>query len=173
MTDFQIHPGAPARRKVEGQFANDLSEAIELIYPMETDDARLVWYETSLPLNYKYDISVLIEDIVEMLEKSLESDVGRVDVNFASNTFNANWELEIRGDSIQVKARWNSVVGNCEARLNGHSILLIERSHFFNQWLGILRRVVGDTESARLRLGDPDLLNRARELLPRPAQPVR
>ena len=39
---------------------NKLSEAIESIFPMDTEELILFWNHVGIPLSYKYDISYMI-----------------------------------------------------------------------------------------------------------------
>jgi hypothetical protein len=43
-----------------------LSDAAQTVFPLE-ERAFLNWNELTLPLSYKYDISLMLEDIVEMV----------------------------------------------------------------------------------------------------------
>lgn len=99
-----------------------------------------------------------------MLEECGRKKSGSVEVNFGSDTFNADWTLELGGNSTVVNAQWNSVVGDCEARLNESPSVLVRRDEFFEQWLGVLRRGVEGVEAAGIRLKDASLLSRARRL---------
>jgi len=67
MNNFHIEPGTPEHCTVDGGLARDLGDAIQAAFPLETEDAQLVWHRLSVPLSYKYDFSVIIEDIIAML----------------------------------------------------------------------------------------------------------
>lgn len=165
MTNFHIEVGAPEKRSLQGSFANDLSEAIEMAYPMESAAAQLVWCGRPLTLNYKYDVSVIIEDVIEMLEKCREGALRQIEVSFGSNTFNAVWKLDFRADALEVNAHWNCIVGGNETILNECPSVRIDRKHFAEQWMKLLRQVVSDIQLVGIRLGDSDLLSRAKFLL--------
>lgn len=165
MSGFRIDPGDPRPCCVAGGFADDLGDAIQIAFPLETADARVIWCGTSLPLSYKYDVSVIMEDVIGMLEWCHGRNAGRLQVNFGSDTFNADWALQLGTDSVVVTAQWNSVVGDCEKRLNESPLVMIGRSDFSDDWLRVVRRAVDGVDAARIRLADSSLLVRARRLL--------
>src|SRR5258705_95085 len=90
---FWIQAGNPRHFPILGKDVSDLSEAIEEIFPMETEDAIIVWNQSLIPISYKYDLSVMIDDVLPMLARLLDRTSGSDQVNFGSDTFQTDWSL--------------------------------------------------------------------------------
>ena len=165
MGGFYIDIGKPIHRCIKGAFEDDLSDAIQAAFPMETEDAHIIWCGTPVALSYKYDVSVIMEDVICMLEQCSKENAGCIQVNFGSSTFNANWKLRIEVDSVLVTAQWNSVANNCEDSLNMNPSILVGRKFFLDQWFHLLRCAIDGVQAAGIRLADDSLLVRARLLM--------
>ena len=164
MNFFEIKPGVPRPGEIAGGAADDLSDAVQTAFPLETDDAIVLWNGVAIPLSYKYDVSIILEDVIGMLESCRIGAARTIYVNFGSDTFNADWTVQLREDSVAVTAVWNSVVGDREAELNKCSTLVINRDDFTSQWLGVLCRAIEGVKAARIRIRDESLLVRAERL---------
>ncbi len=162
---FQIEVGNPSVIEGASGHASDLSEAIEMLYSMETPDAKLNWGGQWLNINYKYDASVIVPDVIELLERCVAGKDGRLRVCFGSNTFRVDWDVNFRGDLVSVISLWECVSGASVAILNAVGQLAIGRERFMGEWLKLLGRIVVDLESTPITLLDDDLLVRARRLL--------
>ncbi|BAY41833.1 hypothetical protein NIES2111_62290 (plasmid) [Nostoc sp. NIES-2111] len=64
---FYIQVSNPIFLYSPSEIVSDLAEAIQVIYPMETEKAFIIWNHTYIPLSYKYNLSVIIDDILPML----------------------------------------------------------------------------------------------------------
>lgn len=162
---FQIEVGNPAVNVGASGPASDISEAIEMIYPMETPDARLGWGGQWVNINYKYDASVIIPDVIVLLERCAAGDDRRMRVCFGSNTFRVDWEVNFRGDLVLVASLWECVSCASVALLNAVGEMAIGRKRFVGEWLKLLERIIADLESTPVSILDDDLLVRARRLL--------
>jgi hypothetical protein len=88
---FGIQVGNPKILSAEGIICSDLRGAIEEIFPLHTERALLVWNHIYIPICYKYDLSILIDDIIPLLTFLLEHEEGEYRVNWGSNTFHSDW----------------------------------------------------------------------------------
>jgi hypothetical protein len=121
--------------------AETLSEAIEDIFPMETEDAIINWNGTRIPLSYKYDISCICEDIIEMAERLLVEKKGNIQIEWPSNTFRATWDLTWEGNEIECSAIWHDVSGNMEEVLNCKNQISMSLDDFLSEWGSIIRKI--------------------------------
>lgn len=131
---FYIQASSP---RIETVFdANDecLSDAIESIFPLNTENAILVWDYVCIPLSYKYDISYMIEDIIKLLNNLQQNKKGHLNINWLPNTFRCNWEINWDHGHLTIKSRWECTMGHLEEVLNhkGHISLSIE--DFLCEW---------------------------------------
>jgi hypothetical protein len=156
--------------------ANDssLGEAIETIFPLRTDFALLGWNDVYVPLTYKYDISIIISDILSMLDSILASDAGSFAVYWPSNTFCARWILTWSATELHIATTWDSVIGGTESMLNNVPDLDLEKNAFLSEWKPLLRKV---RESITTTSGSVDtrlmLVHLESTLSKLPADPIR
>lgn len=140
-TDFWIQASCPrwqTPRKVEGL---TIDEAIEAVFPRDTEDALVVWRHVYIPLSYKYDVGTILRDVLQMVRELLASDSGEWQVDWPSNTFGARWHFRWTGERLVVTSlEWRSVVGDTEELLRERSTLEIGRSEFVFEWKALLER---------------------------------
>lgn len=134
---FLIQPGNPLWNPSDELAAEDLSEAIEAIFPMDTEDAMMIWGDASVSLSYKYDMSVIIEDVLFMLEALTTHHSGEETVFFSSDTFTAEWHLKWHGGVLFIHPVWKSVSGNKQAKLSELGVMEVSAHHFFRQWTAV------------------------------------
>jgi hypothetical protein len=118
-----------------------LAEAIETIFPLHTDFAILVWNDVYVPLTYKYDISIIINDVLIMLASLIASEKGSTTIHWPSNTFRARWILTWSAAELVIISSWESVIGGTEFLLNKAPVLTIEKKVFLSEWVNLLRKV--------------------------------
>ena len=120
---FLIQVGNPKLTKIspdDSEF-DDVGEILEEIFPMQTECAHILWNGIYVPLSYKYDLSVLYYEIIELLEFLLDQSQSEKTIEFPSNTFNAIWKLAISGSDLSIESKWESVSGNMADILNDRS----------------------------------------------------
>lgn len=145
---FFIQASAPAFHRIHDGEDESLSEAIETVFPMMTEDAFLSWNAVRIPLNYKYDVSCMIEDILEMLEALRASPHGALTIHWPSSTFNATWVLSWARGELEISARWLSVAGNLAKHLNGTGPVHTKVQSFLSEWHALLATVGSALNSA-------------------------
>jgi hypothetical protein len=128
----------------------DISTAIEAVFPTETEDAILVWNGVYVPINYKYDISVIYREIMDLVRFLLTGDSASTRIEWPSNTFRACWDIERLGESIRISSVWYSVAGGLEETLNQRSIVELPRSQFLAEWKILLRKLIDALEGLQL-----------------------
>ena len=131
----------------------DLRDAIEEIFPMETEDAVIFWNGIPVLLSYKYDICILIDDILPMLE-SLQSNMsGQYSICFPSNSFRVDWEFEWQNGFLKIDSFWHEIKGD-KAQLNKHAGLKIELSSFLTEWEPLLQKIISSLELSQVIIKD-------------------
>jgi hypothetical protein len=149
----------PDVKKVE-----DLSEAIEAIFPLATEDAILYWNWIPVRISYKYDLSVLITDLIFMLESLTTSDKGNYEVHFGSSSFRAQWKLSWKANVLTITSNWDSISGNYEDLLNKRNQLEVSRSQFLDEWKALLRKVIESVEQSGVEIEDKHEINALRKI---------
>lgn len=166
---FWIQASSPRVIGVRSHDDESLCDAAETTFALESELAYLNWNATHVPLSYKHDVGAMADDIVSMLHALRSHVAGRYVVEWASNTFSARWDLRWGDDSLSVAARWVSVVGGTEERLNARPAITLGRAAFAAEWGELLRRFEGGLRSAGYtseNLAGLERLSREREALP-------
>lgn len=161
---FWIQTGSPALLDVDG-VADNLADAITLLYPVDTDVLIVSWNLVPIVLTYGEDVQVVVDDVVVLLEQLQDPGTRTARVYWGSSTFRAEWRLRREGGILVVDSRWDSTLGSYESLLNERSRLTVDTAVFTREWLKVLRRLVEDIAAKAVRLEDADMLRRARALL--------
>lgn len=160
---FWLQSGNPETLKVGP--AADMADATGQMYPMGTEDAILFWNRVPVRLEYRYDIPVLLDDLVPLLEEVQNPAFSQTQVCWGSDTFSVEWNIVRDGDSIRIDSRWDSIHGSYEFLLNDRSQLTVGIASFVTEWLKVLRRITSDLIIRHVHLEDDDIATRARALL--------
>ncbi|WP_028580708.1 hypothetical protein [Desulfogranum japonicum] len=139
---FSIQISNPSSCKNVLDFADNLEDAIESLFYIDTEDAVMNWNGVRLPLSYKYDISVICEDIIGMLESIVDNEKGELFIEWPSNTFRTDWSLKWEGDSLDCKSSWFDVSGNIENILNCSGVITLDKTDFVSEWAGLLKKIM-------------------------------
>lgn len=119
-----------------------LSDAIQTVFPLETEYALIVWNWIYVPLSYKYDISMMADDLVNLIELMLSHESGKQTIQWPSNTFAATWSIEWNNETTTVTAEWDCVLGETESVLATKPIILLPTANFISEWKRLLETIV-------------------------------
>jgi hypothetical protein len=122
---------------IEGDYV--LSDILESMYHQNSEKAIITWNNIYIPLSYKYDISIMIDDIIYMLNSIIANDEGNIKFDWPSSTFDVNWEITWDKDSLRIVSHWNQVLGELNGLLNAKNVIQIKKSAFLNEWKMLLR----------------------------------
>ena len=132
--NFVIQASKP---RISGEYNlgdRDISEAIETIFPMNTESAILQWNCISIPLSYKYDISYMIWDILNLLEQLQTEPQGMMMIQWLPDTFRVDWKIVWKDNQMTIKSYWESVVGGLEELLNQKPVISLKIDNFLYEW---------------------------------------
>ena len=141
--DFFIQASNP--KCLAGTYSDNnesLADAVEDMFPLETEDAFLVWNHIYVPISYKYDVSYMIEDIVCILKKIQTNETGCMSVHWLPDTFRCDWEIEWSHEEIGIISHWESTVGNLEDLLNSKGSVKMPVDRFVSEWKKLLGIVI-------------------------------
>jgi hypothetical protein len=62
-----IQAGCPRNTAEHDRDDEDLCEAVETVFPLEAECMVMVWSGVYIPLSYKYDLGVMLADIIEIM----------------------------------------------------------------------------------------------------------
>lgn len=111
----------------------NLEDAIEFVFPLETENLILVWNNINIPLTYKYDISLMIYDFMKILQFIEEDENSDLEINWASNTFASIWRFNKIHNYVYIKTEWNNVIGGTVDMLNKQNENTLKTSEFVKE----------------------------------------
>lgn len=139
--NFYIQTSNPHILKEFNTNDDSLSEAIETVFPMNTEELIIYWNHIGIPLSYKYDISYMIEDILKMLEYINSEAKGELVIHWLPDTFRSDWKLKWNEESIIINANWENLKGDLQKILVQPAKVELLKEDFISEWkmlLGIL-----------------------------------
>ena len=119
------------------QFDSDdasIADAIQTIFPLNTERAFLNWNYVYVPLSYKYDLSLMIDDVIGLIETIAGNARGTTSIHWPSNTFAATWTLAWNDEHLTIDAEWRSVSGNVEQLLSARPHIVLRTGEFLAEW---------------------------------------
>jgi len=111
-----------------------LCDAIQTVFPLETEYALMVWNWIYIPLSYKYDVSMMADDAVHLVARMLSAEQGSERIAWPSSTFAATWDVRWSGGTTTVHAEWRSVLGGTEASLAARPAIVVPTEDFVAEW---------------------------------------
>ncbi|MHC4147062.1 MAG: hypothetical protein ACYSUD_20110 [Planctomycetota bacterium] len=156
---FRIQLSDPKTIIPDHREFDNLRGAIVGIYPLWTEDLYILWKRIAIAVDYKYEISVIITDILEMVESLTDSQEGAYRVHFCSSDFNTIWDMSWERDELKIKSEWFSVIGKIEEILKENNEIVVTKSGFLSEWKGLLRKIIEDVTKAGIQLKDREEWN--------------
>lgn len=151
---FEIQISNPSIRDRSHEERENLSSALLAIFPEVTEDAIMIWNWVPVRISYNFDLSVMIEDVLLMLNEILNSDHGSMVTFFGANTFTVEWSLSWVEEKIDISAKWESVAGCYEDLLNSRNVLKFNKDQFLSEWKTILKKIIIAVETSGIKIAD-------------------
>lgn len=124
---------------------SSLSDAVQSVFPLE-ERARLEWNGLVFFLSYKYDVGVMVDDIVKMLQAVEEAESGLFQVDWPSSGFPYHWTVRWGTSGVEVHARPRDEPG--AVSLTGRESVRVDRDAFLRAWQALLANVLAGLEGA-------------------------
>lgn len=131
---FYIQASNPVNNSEYDINDTKIMEAIETIFPMRTEMVIMVWNHICIPLSYKYDISYMVDDIINILKELVAKKEGCIKVNWLPDTFCCQWVVKWKENIVKISAIWNNVIGDILEPLNSNSDISMNKFDFINEW---------------------------------------
>jgi len=145
--NFYIQASNPRFQDSINIYDESLSDAIESVFPLNTENAILVWNYISIPLSYKYDISYMIEDILQLLDELQNKEKGELRINWLPDTFRCDWLIKWSAENMEIQSKWEGTVGHLENILNQKSNMQLSKTLFISEWKRVLGIVITGLKS--------------------------
>jgi len=172
-TNFFIQAGYPQSLSVSDRSDENMSDAVQTVFRADTERAILAWNRIYVPLDYKYDLSLMVDDIVDLIEQLNNHTSGHQSVHWPSNTFSSEWALTWADDTLEIHSRWACVIGGTVDLLNKNCKLELAKAEFMAEWRRPLNKIACALESAgydNAQIAGFDRLKNVVAMLPRPGR---
>lgn len=140
--NFCIQASTPSYCKTINLNDKCLSEAIESVFPLYTENAIMMWNHISIPLSYKYDISYMINDIIKLIGNLQDEISGKIVIHWLPDTFRCDWKVEWAEGMLCICSDWECTVGHLEKILNYQNSITMSVTDFINEWKQLLDIVI-------------------------------
>ena len=162
---FDIQISNPKASEFRNESASNLDEAIESIFPLHTEYAFIIWNHIFIPLSYKYDLSIIIKDIIFILNELSDKKEGGFKLDWPSDTFSSSWTVEFNASMVKISATWHTVIGSVEELLNANSPLEVEKQEFIEKWMTLFSFIKNKLENAGYNSTNLDDFNELEKLV--------
>lgn len=143
---FRIQASNPkinSNGAMEIEDISDLSDLIESAYILNTEDMIMFWNYIPIVVSYKYNLSELIDDILEMLFQLRTKEEGTLTIEWPSSSFHGVWNMSWQGnDCLTIDSEWTSVVGGTKKLLNDDSRIELSKKGFVAEWKKVLENII-------------------------------
>lgn len=127
-----------------------LCQGIQRVFPLNTEEAIIVWNNLYIPIDYKYELSVIINDLLPFLSCLLTSKNGSYKLGFGVDTIRAIWDIDWDQDQIRINSEWDIAPGNLKELLNKHNSIELNRDAFLAEWKKLLETIITSINKANI-----------------------
>lgn len=142
---FALQLGVPALVAVHDESDSTLSDAVQTVFPLD-ERVFLKWNGLTFSLSYKYDISLMLEDLVEMVLAVGKTGSGMFQVDWPSSGFPFHWTVRWNVSEVEIHAQPRHEPGAID--LSGHERVRVDRRAFLGAWQALLGTVLSCLEGA-------------------------
>jgi hypothetical protein len=144
---FKIQISNPATIKDRNRDDGNIVAAIQSIFPLVNEYCFIIWDHIFIPLSYKYDISIMIKDILRIIN-FIKKEEKCLEIHWASNTFFSLWKMEFTSHSVIIESTWKTVLGDLTELLKKKTVLEVDKQVFLNEWKTLALFVKNKLEEA-------------------------
>ncbi|HZN96441.1 MAG TPA: hypothetical protein VFB61_01765, partial [Gemmatimonadales bacterium] len=128
---FDLEARSPGCSGSRDESDSTLSDAVQTIFSAD-DYAVMAWGAQEFRLGYKYDIGMMIDDIIEMILAIRKGDAGSFEVDWPSSGFPYLWSIKWNAADVEIVARARDEPG-AVGRVGRESVR-IDRADFVRAW---------------------------------------
>lgn len=161
---FYIQTGTPSITYVYNSEDSKLFEAMESAFPLITENAIFVWNNICISLSYKYDLSYMIDDILNIITLIQSQDQGRQIIHWLPDTFRCDWNIEWQDGKVKIESFWECTTGHLESMLNMCNTVSLLTFEFISEWKGIFKIIIDALDSCGYKEDQIHNLNRLKEI---------
>jgi len=140
--DFFIQVSKPICLNNYDNEDGSLADAMETIFPLLTEKAIIMWNYIPIQLSYKYDISYMLDDILDILLMLRTKEKGKMVIPWLPDTFRCDWTIQWDKGNIKIHAEWDGIIGDLENILNKNSEVCLKVNEFRGEWKKLLELII-------------------------------
>lgn len=140
--NFYIQAGNPRINDIVDKNDKSLADALESVFPLNTENVIMVWNHINILISYKYDISYMIDDLLKLLCCLQNSEKGKMIIHWLPDTFRCDWAIAWGNGEMEIQSRWECVAGHMEGLLNDNPRIKISVKKFVSEWKEVLEVVI-------------------------------
>ena len=142
LDNFKIYPGNPVLLGNNSLDDDSIGDALQDIFPMDTDDCIIEFNLYKIHLQWKYDISIIFDDIIILLDHILSNNYTELIIHWPSDTFRTDWVIKKDNSNIYIHSQWGNIIGGNVKYLNENNKLKVNEVKFLHEWNKILKKVI-------------------------------
>lgn len=144
---FKIQISNPITINKRNRNISDIVSAIQAIFPLDNEYCFIAWNHIFIPVSYKYNISIMIKDIIRIIN-FIKNEEKYLEFHWASNSFFALWKMECTSNSVIIDSTWKQVLGGLTELLQKKPILEVDKQEFMKEWTTLALFVKTKLENA-------------------------
>lgn len=164
---FYVQAGNPEFRTATIR-SDSLGDAVEEVFIFPTESMVLFWNGCCFPLGYKYDMSLMVDDLLSLLQSVSGAGAGQASVEWPTNGYACAWDVGWAGSRLRVRCVPRTDFGVMKAFVDANPVVELTKTNFLSEFtrpLEIVRNAVsGRGGGAGVVAG----LRRIEELLQQP-----
>lgn len=162
---FRIQVCNPHILDKSGEIYPNFRDAIEEIFPLLSEKLILYWNTIPVPLCYKYDISVIWDEIRELIAELISQEKGKCTIIWPSDTFRTDWKIEWDSDTCNIVTSWIDVHGGIESHLNENNNITMSKNDFLAEWKSLLLKMKYAIEASGCQIENSDEVSELNEMI--------
>lgn len=114
-----------------------LGDAVQSVFELDDEDAKLEWNGIVFSLNYKYDLGMMVDDVVSMLKTMIAAAEGNMTIEWVSTGFPFAWRIDWLDDRAKVSAV--SRDPGSGQKMFGLEVMETSKHEFIQEWRSVLQ----------------------------------
>jgi len=161
---FAIVSGKPRIRRGPHPISDSLGGALQEAFDCESEDLTLYWNEVAIPLEYKYDVAIIVDDLLEMLQQLLDEEAGEFEARFFSDTFNCIWHIRWSGGVVDIRPVWLELRHRISDAEELQRPIGLPTTEFLRQWKPVVQATVVALHESGVEVDNAEEIKKLRQL---------
>ncbi len=139
--EFMIQAGHPQTTGIRSEEDDRLEKAMKTIFPTYAEYAIMIWRDVAIPISYRYDIPLMIGDILDMINDMSKNETGSRHISWVPVFFKCSWNLVWNREMVDIMSVWENVALTPSGILNERSRMITNKEEFVAEWKMVLHNI--------------------------------